>query len=53
MKLDKTFEVNGKAYQTDEETLDLLTKLHNNSEHGQAELVFSLCKMTGRIKEIN
>lgn len=51
--MNKTFEMNGKVYKTDEETLNLLTKLNNEGRTGEAHLVYTLCKMTGRIVEIN
>lgn len=50
--LDKTFETNGKGYKTDSETLEMLTKLHNENRNDEASLVFNLCRMTGRIVEI-
>lgn len=52
-ELDKTFETNGKGYRTDNETLEMLTKLNDEGRDGEASLVFNLCRMTGHIVEIN
>jgi len=51
--MNKTFETNGKVYRTDEETLNLLTKLNSEGKDGEAHLVFTVARMTGRIQESN
>ena len=47
-----TFELNGKSYKTDKETLDLLTKLNKEEKYNSCDMVFGVAIMTGRIVEI-
>ena len=51
--MESKFEVNGKWYQTDSETLASLVKLNNEGKDNAASMIFNCGLFTGKIKQIN
>ena len=48
----KTFEANGRAWQTDEQTLNLMREYREAKNTYMVGVVFELGKQFGRVKEV-